>query len=286
MRLWNIAAFTVMIIAIGHLIFLFGHTESTPLTPISSGGSRHVVLDSDYFPILCDILLIVIIIGGFKGSLRLRQNPQVPDEEYSWWVLMIARVSGLALMAAIYVFLLRNPIKTREFLKIFRGFRDIKEAGEEASTLIAGPTSFDQFVIILLSMIIVVIIAILIVSMFQSPSREDIPFLVPFIEFIHRKREYTFDGPPRDIVIDAYGAALDSLQKKGIHFPEHYTPWEVQHRVNSPHLTALTRLFEKARYSIHPITQKDSEKALIILEQFKKEEIHIPEGYLGESEEF
>ncbi|MBU7032403.1 MAG: DUF4129 domain-containing protein [Theionarchaea archaeon] len=282
MRLWSVAAFAVMIIAVGHLIFLFGHTESTPTPAISSGGSRHVVLDSDYFPILCDILLIVIIIGGFKGSLRLRKNPQVPDEDHHWWVLMIARVSGLALMAALYVFLLRNPLKTREFLKIFRGFRDIQQAGEEASYIITGPTSFDQYLIILLSLVIVVIIAIIIVSMFQSPSREDIPVLIPLREFILKKREYTFNGPPRDIVIDTYGAALETLQKKGIHMPEYFTPWEVQRQVNSSHFTTLTRLFEKARYSIHPITQKDSEKALKMLEKFKNEELHIPERYLEE----
>jgi hypothetical protein len=272
MRLWKILAYAVMIIALGHLIFLFEYAGPT-LTPISSQNSRHVILDYDFFPILCDLLIVVILIGGFKGSLRLRKNPHLPDEEYSWWTLMIARISGLALIAVLYVFMLRSPLKTREFLKIFEAFGEIRSGGEEASQIMTRPTSFEHFLVILLSVVIVVIIAILIVSMITPSSRGDVPVAVPLGEFIHRKRKYTFDGSPRERVIDAYGAALESLQAKKIHIPEHYTPWEMQQKIANPYFTTLTRLFEKARYSIHTITKKDSQKALHTLELFKKEDI-------------
>ncbi|MBU7043197.1 MAG: DUF4129 domain-containing protein [Theionarchaea archaeon] len=282
MRLWTVLACIVMIAALGHLIFLFEHSGSSSLSPISSDRTRHVVLDYDFFPILCDILIIVIIIGGFKGGVRLRKDPAFPEEEYSWWMLMLVRIAALSLMTAAYVFVLRSPLKTKEFLKIFQGFGDIQSAGEKASHIISQPTSFEHFLIILLSVVIIVIIALLIVSIISPHSPEEPPVLVPFSEFLHRKRNYTFDGPPRDIIIDAYGAALDSLRIREIHIPEHYTPWEVQEKINNPHFTTLTRLFEKARYSLHPITHHDSSQALHTLEMLKKEDIHIPEDQIKE----
>ena len=100
--------------------------------------------------------------------------------------------------------------------------------------------------------------------------------MVPLPTYIVRKKEFTFDGDPRDVVINAYGASLDALHKKGVQIPEHFTPWEFQRQVGSPHLRRLTQLFERARYSTHTITQRDCEEAVEKFTLIQQEEVDIP----------
>lgn len=284
MRWWKVAAFAMLIIAMGHLIFLFQESTSPAYAPYEPEPTRHVMIEADYFPILCDMLVAVLIISAIHGTLkkkiRLRSSPRLPEEEESIWVSVAAvtvlAVSGLLL----YVVFIRWRIEESELLEPFQpqhpeqGIRNVPyPTGERPGFILAEPTAFDQFIVIMLSLIIIIIIVAVIVLMFKAPEPTEEPFLVPLPEYIIRRKEFTFDGNPRDVVINAYGAALDALHKKGVPIPEHFTPWEFQQQVESPHLYRLTQLFEKARYSAHDITRTDAQDALKMFRLIQQEEV-------------
>jgi hypothetical protein len=277
MHLWKLAAFAILVAAIGHLIFIFQEAEPAEVTPYEDEPLRHVVWDTDFFPILCDVLIIVIIVSGLKG-VRRRKKPKLPDEEYNWLVLMAFRIAALGLVAVIYFFFLRRRAENREFGGIFEALRGLTQPGSQGEGFIlAEPTAFEQFFVIMLSLIIIALIIMFLVLMFKSKKPEEEPVvLAAFPEFIIRRGQFTFDGEPRDVVINAYGAALDDLYKRGVKIPEHFTPWEFQRQVKSTHLNKLTRLFERARYSTHVITQQDSQEAVKQFKLIQTEEISIP----------
>ncbi len=279
MRLWQLLAFAILVAAVGHLIYIFQEAEPTEITPYVGGPQRHVMIEADYFPILCDALIVVLIVSGFVGGVKLRKTPRIPDEDYNWWAVILMRIGMFALILAFYVFFLRRKVENREFLSIFEGLRRMADPqGTMGGFILSEPTAFDQFIVIMLSLMIIVIIIMIIVLMFRpkQPTGEE-PILIPFSEYSWKKREYTFDGDPRDVVINAYGAALDTLNKKGVHVPEHLTPWEFQKEVGSPHLCTLTQLFERARYSAHDITRRDSDEALDEFRSIQQEGLDVPD---------
>ncbi|KYK35436.1 MAG: hypothetical protein AYK19_02270 [Theionarchaea archaeon DG-70-1] len=277
MRLWKLAAFAVLVAALGHLIFVFQEAEPTEYTPYEATPTRHVMIEADYFPILCDILIIVIILSGLIGGVKVRKKPRFPDEDYNWWAVMAMRIAMLGVIAVFYLVFLRRRVENKEFLGVFEGLRNlINPRSTPGGFVLAEPTAFDQFVVIMFSLIIIVLIIMFIMLMIRPRRPPEEPLLVPFAEYIWRKKEFTFDGDPRDVVINAYGASLDALHKKGVQIPEHFTPWEFQRQVGSPHLRRLTQLFERARYSTHAITQRDSEEAVEKFTLIQKEEVDIP----------
>lgn len=262
MRLWKLAAFAILVAALGHLIYVFQEIEPSAPETSETKPFRHIMLEADYFPILCDILIVVILVGGIASGARRRKKPQVPEEEYSWWMLMLMRIGVLALFTFLYFLVMRRRILDGDFLQPFKALQGLGQQQQAPEFVLSKPTAFEQYIVVLLSVLVIVIIAVIIVSMIRPGGKEEEPFLIAFPEYILKKREYTFDGDPRDVVINAYGAALQALIKKGIPVPEHLTPWEFQKQVGSSHLLKLTQLFEKARYSTHNISQKDSEEAL------------------------
>lgn len=278
MQLWKIAACAILVICVGHLIYTFQAAEPSEAALHEDTPQRHVIMNADYFPILCDVLLIVIILSGLKGVKR-RKKPEFPDENYNWLALLALRVGMLGVIAVFYFFFLRRRAENKEFLNVFARFRELANPeGPMGEFVLSEPTAFDQFIVIMLSLIVIVVIIMFVVLMIRSPQpRDEEPLLVTFPEYIIRRGEFTFDGPPRDVVINAYGATLDTLLKKGIKIPEHFTPWEFQKQVGNQNLRRLTQLFEKARYSTHEITVKDSEEALKKYELIKQEDIPIPQ---------
>lgn len=277
MRLWKIAAFALLVVCIGHLIFVFHETEPAEGTSYEDQPIRKVMLDADYFPILCDALIIVIIVTGLLKGVKRRSTPRIPEEEVDWWKLMLMRAGALALIGLIYVVVLRKGLVNRGLVKVLRGFQELGTPAGAPEFVLAEPTFLEQFIVILLSLVIITVIAILLITFFRPSQEVEEPLLVAFPEFIlGKKRDFTFDGDPRDVVINAYGAALESLYKKGFHIPEHFTPWEFQQQVRDPHLSRLTRLFEKARYSTHDISPRDSEEAVRKYRAIKETEFDIP----------
>jgi hypothetical protein len=278
MQLWKVVALAVLVVSLGSLIYIFQDAEPGEPIPVEDKPQRSVMLDADYFPILCDILIIVIILSGIKG-VRKRAKPQIPDESSNWLVLMVMRIGMLAGIGVFYFIFLRRRAENKDFLNVFQRFRElVNPQSQIGEFVLSEPTAFDQFILVMLSLLMIVLIIMFIVLMIRSPSPpSEEPLLVSFPEYIIRKGEYTFDGDPRDVVINAYGATLHDLYKKGVKIPEHFTPWEFQQQIGNPHLHRLTQLFEKARYSTHPISGSDSEEALKKYMLMKEEEITPPE---------
>lgn len=278
MRLWKLVAFAVLVAAVGHLIFVFQEAEPTEYTPYEMEPTRHVMIEADYFPILCDTLIVVIILSGLIGGVKIRKKPRFSDEDYNWWVVMAMRIAALGMFAVFYLLILRRRAQDGNYLAAFDGLRRL--ANRQATPggfILAEPTVFDQFIVIMMSLILIVLIIMFVMLMIRPRKPvEEGPLLVPFSEYIWRKKEFTFDGNPRDVVINAYGASLDALHKKGIQIPEHFTPWEFQRQVRSPHLYRLTQLFERARYSTHDITHSESQEALEKFKQIQEEDIDVP----------
>ncbi len=277
MRLWKIAAFALLVVCIGHLIFIFYEAEPAKPELYEDKPIRKLMLEADYFPILCDALIIIIIVTGLLRGVRRKSKPRIPEEEVDWWKLMLMRAGALALVGLIYVVVLRKGLTNRGFIKVLEGFQGLGDPAGAPEFVLAEPTPFEQFIVILLSLIIITVIAILLVTFLRPSQKEENPLLVAFPEFIlGKKREFTFDGDPRDVVINAYGATLETLYKKGFHIPEHSTPWEFQQQVGDPHLSRLTQLFERARYSTHPISPRDSEEAVKKYRLIRETEFDIP----------
>lgn len=275
MHLWKLVAFVILVAAIGHLIFLFQEAEPSEATPLEEEPMRHIVWETNFLPILCDILIVVIIISGLKG-LKRRKKPKVPEDEYNWLAMMAIRIGALVVIALLYYVFIRSRVEGGEFGSVFAAFRRFAGPGAQSSGFIlAEPTAFEQFVAIVLSLIVIALIIMFIVLMFKpaKPEEEEPVLLAAFPEFFIKRGEFTFDGNPRDVVINAYGAALHDLYQRGIKIPDHFTPWEFQQQVKSSHLNELTQLFEKARYSTHDISLKDSQEAVKQFKLIQKEEI-------------
>jgi len=275
MRLWKIAAFAILVLSVGHLIYIFYEAEPSEITPYEEKPIRHVMLEADYFPILCDILIIVIIFTGLARGVRRRKTPKFPEEE-NWLILMFMRIGVLAFLGFMYVLFLRRGLKNRGAFNVFQAFQNLTNPKSGVELVPVEPTPFEQYLVVLLSLIIIFVIVTLLITMFKPSKHSEPPVLVALPEILMRKKEFTFDGNPRDVVINAYGATLLALYKKGIPIPEHFTPWEFQKKVGNSHLQRLTQLFEKARYSTHEVSPKDSEEAVKKYRLLKEEEFDIP----------
>jgi hypothetical protein len=86
-----------------------------------------------------------------------------------------------------------------------------------------------------------------------------------------RKKSYIFEGSPREVVINAYGASRDHLHDRGFRYNKDKTPAEFTKDVENENLNSLTDLFEEARYSNHDITTKYSKSALSYYRRLKDE---------------
>ena len=277
MQLWKIAAFVILVICVGHLIFIFYESESGEIESLENEPVRRVMLEADYFPILCDILLVVVIVSGLATGLKRRKKPEIPaGEEENWLMLMLMRMGALILIGAFYILALRKGLEGRGVFRVLRGIQQLSEPSPGSEFYYAEPTSFEQYMVILLSLVIIIIIAILVITLFKPKEPREEPILIALPDILMRKKAFTFDGDPRDMVINAYGAALEELYKKGFNIPEHFTPWEFQQQVNSPHLDQLTHLFVKARYSTHNITPHDSKEALRQYRILREAEFDVP----------
>ncbi len=216
---------------------------------------------------------------------------QLPGKEESLWASFAAFGLIAVIGVSLYIYFVRWRIKNREFLSVSPQSQPLAPVlpavapGDEPVFILSEPTAFDQYVVILLSLVIIVIIMVSIALAFSPSKSEEEPILVSFPEVMVRKREYRFDGDPRDVVINAYGASLESLRKKGMKVPVDSTPWEFQKQVGSPHLRKLTQLFEKARYSVHNITLQDSQEALRQLKSIEAEKIIPPHRFMPFSTE-
>ena len=270
MRLWKLAACAVLVVALGHLIFIFQAAEPGEVESYEDTPQRHVVLGADYFPILCDILIIVVILSGLRG-LQKRSKPKLPDEEYNWLVMLAVRIGALAVIAVLYFIFIRSRPELKGIGRVLRGFQELTSPEGGVVFYEAEPTATEQFFVIMLSLIIVVLIVMFIVLMLRPSKPPEEPVIFAALpEYIIKRGEFRFDGGPRDVVINAYGATLDTLYKKGVEIPEHFTPWEFQKGFGNVHLRKLTQLFEKARYSTHTITHADAEEALKHYELIKE----------------
>ncbi len=286
MQLWKIAAFVVLVICVGHLIFIFYESEPDKIESLKNEPVRRVMLEADYFPILCDILIVVVIVSGLATGLKRRKKPKFPaGEEENWLMLMLMRIGALSLLGVFYVLILRKGLEGKGVFRVLRGIQQLSEPAPGSEFYYAEPNSFEQYMVILLSLVIIIIIAILVITLFKPKESLEEPILIALPDILMRRKAFIFDGNSRDVVINAYGAALEELHKKGFNIPEHFTPREFQQQVNSPHLDQLTHLFVKARYSTHNITPHDSEEALRQYRILREAEFDIPHQPPDQSED-
>jgi hypothetical protein len=77
----------------------------------------------------------------------------------------------------------------------------------------------------------------------------------------------TITDSARDAVVQSYRLAYTALQTTGLNIPESDTPQDICTRARLAQLpiadtmSDLTTLFEEAKFSVHPITQKEAEEA-------------------------
>ena len=256
---------------IGTLATLFDGGEPAAHTPEQSGTITYQVHAANIVMPLILTLWALVVLVALSGRTSLHKQRLV--EDLSWkktFVLLIGLC--LCLFMLFFFSYFKEKLNFENVFNLGRPFQI--NSPFSGPIVLRTPTTAEKALIYLGAGVLVVLIALLIVAfiVFTRKKRYTGKSILEKIELEKRKRQYSFEGSYRDVVIDAYGASCDHLEEKGFDCEEGKTPAEFKEVVNDPHLERLTYLFEKARYSHHNVSKTDSERALSHYRRLKDEE--------------
>lgn len=254
---------------IGTLATIFDLEQRTVYTPGPDGVTYQVHATNVVMPLVLTLWALVILVA-LSGRTKLHKQRLVEDVS---WKKTLVLLLGLGI-CLIMLFLFSHLKEYFEFGNVSNLGRLFQISSPDEPIVIRPPTTAERALIYLGAGVLIILIALLIVAFitFTRKKRYTGRSILEKIEMEKRKRQYSFEGSYRDVVINAYGASCDHLEEKGFDYEKGKTPAEFKEVVQDPDLERLTYLFEKARYSHHGISRKDSESALSHYRRLKDEE--------------
>ncbi len=256
---------------IGTLATIFDGEQRAAHAPGQTDNVAYQVHAANIVMPLVLTLWALVILVALSGRTKLHKQRLI--EDVSWKKTLVLIIGLVICLVALFLF---SHFRERfKFENIFglRGPLQLNSPFDEPIVL-RPPTTAERALIYIGAAVLIVLIALLIVLLitFTRKKRYTGRSILEKIELEKRKRQYSFDGSYRDVVINAYGASCDHLEEKGFDYEKGKTPAEFKEIVQDPDLERLTYLFEKARYSHHGISKKDSESALSHYRRLKDEE--------------
>jgi hypothetical protein len=241
------------------------HNDSLPAA--EEGVPYQVQFTNMLLPLILSMWVTVILVS-LRGKSKIKKQRLVDDSVS--WMSTVGLALGLGLLLCLLYFTLRNPRRLESFIHL-RVPMNIDTLFSNP-LLIRSPTTVERGIYYLGVSILVLLVILLIVA-FIAFSMKKGYIKTSILEKIEeqKRRSFSFDGSQRDIVINAYGASCDHLETKGFLPDKAKTPTEFKEYVGNPDLEQLTFLFERARYSHHDVSRKDSDQALTCYERLKHE---------------
>lgn len=267
MRISPLILCIIVAFCIGTLTTILEIDETPPAdSPSEKGVSTQVHYFNPFFPLIITFWVLVVIIGFSR--VKIRKSPLLPSN--SNWKGVLGLIIGFSLILIVIWRLVDKkkeiePLAGREML--FR-LSSLKEP-----LVVRAPTTLEKVLIFVGTATILMVIIIFILA-FISMSKKKISPHKSIFERMgeeRRKKPYAFQGSPREVVINAYGASRDHLNEKGFRYKKDKTPAEFKNDVENENLNSLTELFEEARYSNHDITNTYSKSALSYYRRLKDE---------------
>jgi hypothetical protein len=256
---------------IGTLATIFDVEKGDAHLPEQTSTTTYQVHAANILTPLILTLWALVVLVALSGRTTLHKQRLV--EDLSWKKTLVLLI-GLCLCLVVVFFFsyFKEKLNFENILNLGRPFQI--NSPLSGPIVLRPPTTAERALIYLGAGVLVVLIILLIVALitFTRKKRYAGRSILEKVELEKRKRQYSFEGSYRDVVIDAYGASCDHLEEKGFDYQEGKTPAEFKDVVKDPDLERLTYLFEKARYSHHHISRTDSERALSHYRRLKDED--------------
>ncbi|MGD2248902.1 MAG: DUF4129 domain-containing protein [Candidatus Methanofastidiosia archaeon] len=268
MRISSLILCIIVAFCIGTLATIIGMGTAPPVGPAEKDIPAHIQYFNPYFPLIITVWVLIIIVGFSKT--RIRNSPLLPSDND--WRGILGLALGLIFILLV-IWKLINKAKDLQFtlnremiLSLFNPFKK--------PLVVRTPTTIEK-VFIFVGAFIIILVIVMIILAFISMSRKKISSHKSYFDRMgedrRRKKPYIFEGSPREVVINAYGASRDHLHGRGYRYKKDKTPAEFTKDVENENLNSLTDLFEEARYSNHDITTKYSKSALSYYRRLKDE---------------
>jgi hypothetical protein len=252
--------------SLASIIEMERHNDSLPAA--EEGVQNQVQFTNILLPLILTVWVAVILVS-LRGKSRIKKKRLVDDSVS--WMSTVGLALGLSLLLCFIYFTFRNPRRLESIIQLRTPM--IIDTLFSKPLLIRPPTTAERGIYYLGVSILILLVILLIVA-FIAFSRKKGYIGTSILEKIEeeKRKSFSFDGSERDIVINAYGASCDHLETRGFLLDKAKTPTEVKEYVRNPDLEQLTYLFEKARYSHHEVSRKDSNQALTFYERLKHED--------------
>lgn len=252
--------------SLASIIEMERHNDSLPAA--EEGTPYQVQFTNILLPLILTVWVAVILVS-LRGKSKIKKQRLVDDSVS--WMSTVGLALGLSLLLCFIYFTFRNPRRLESIIQLRTPMNF--DTLFSKPLLIRPPTTVERGIYFLGVSILILLVILLIVAFIAFSMKKGYTGMSILEKIEEEKRKsFSFDGSERDIVINAYGASCDHLETRGFLLDKAKTPTEVKEYVRNPDLEQLTYLFEKARYSHHEVSRKDSDQALTCYERLKHED--------------
>ena len=244
-------------------------------------------------PMYLTMLVVVLAAVGLSllvSILQRRRGPRSPEPQREsatpkpFWQSMLTMLAWLALVAVALNWLIRHGQEVQGFLERLRADIGAMREAMESGTLplveqVGSPTAgYALFVIVVAIYGGIALVALWVLFEDRSYARASGTAENPQVRQVRRAmqaglRELREHADPRQAVIACYARLESLLEDHGVPAYHHLTPQEYMgaalRGLDLPHdaFVGLIRLFELARYSLHPLDDAARAAAIGYLEQ-------------------
>jgi hypothetical protein len=244
-------------------------------------------------PMYLTMLVVVLAAVGLSllvSILQRHRGPHSPEPQREsatpkpFWQSMLTMLAWLALVAVALNWLIRHGQEVQGFLERLRADIGAMREAMESGTLplveqVGSPTAgYALFVIVVAIYGGIALVALWVLFEDRSYARASGTAEDPQVRQVRRAmqaglRELREHADPRQAVIACYARLESLLEDHGVPAYHHLTPQEYMgaalRGLDLPHdaFVGLIRLFELARYSLHPLDDAARAAAIGYLEQ-------------------
>jgi hypothetical protein len=251
------------------------------------------------------IIMLLVVLAGVgltlvASILHRRHRARTPEEPHEsevrkpLWQSLISTLGTLALFAVIMAWLIRHGAEVEMFIERIRfevgAIRDMLGSGSGPLVdQVSSPTAgYALFVIVILIYGGIALLSLWLLFEARDPTGLSTPQEEARVRRVHRAmtaglRELHEHTEPRQAIIACYARLEHLLEDHGVAARQHLTPQEYMglalQGLDLPldAFGGLIRLFELARYSLHPLDDKARTMAIAYLETLR---VHLTGGAL------
>ncbi|MFO8110495.1 MAG: DUF4129 domain-containing protein [Thermoplasmata archaeon] len=227
-------------------------------------------------PIYLRIIRWIVIIGAVSILIGAAVV-HLTDERINSLAGFVGNLVGLAIGALIGLYFKQIIGYITQGSWPFRGGSSLTGGFNPAEQVLSGPIDSNLYVPV--GIMVVLVSLLLVKGALNLLRKEEVPDVEKDVsDTIDRTLKDLYGGKDtKSAIMRCYIEMSEQIQERGINEREFFTPREFRAKavekldVSQAPLFVLTSMFEKARYSHHPLSEEEKKKSISSLEDLKKQ---------------